>query len=298
MNFGPDETWSNLYGERWGDEITPAAYVHPAKYSRGLVRYIYRHAIDAGWFRTGSRILDPFAGVALGALNAMSNRLDWLGIELVDEYHTAGLGNLELWNSKYSARFPGWGSADLVHGDSSELIGQLGPFDGLVSSPPYADGCVHTGGDTSKSRDFVDGGAVHLPGLVNMENVDLYNSTAADGQLADMAADGFWSVVSVILGAIYKRMNPGSRSYWVVKSYVRDKRRVDFPGAWQRACERAGFRLGAVYHASFIVDRGSQFSLFDGLVRNRVEHKSYWRRVNEKGGSPSIDYEVILCMVK
>jgi hypothetical protein len=48
-----------------------------------------------------------------------------------------------------------------------EKIGKRGKsgYSGVVSSPPYSDGCQHTGGDTLTSADHIAGGDVHLPGI-------------------------------------------------------------------------------------------------------------------------------------
>jgi len=58
------------------------------------------------------------------------------------------------------------GSARLFHGDSRCLIEVL-KANGVtvsVSSPPYADGSQHTGGDDTHPE-FVQGGEIHLPGI-------------------------------------------------------------------------------------------------------------------------------------
>src|SRR3990167_1742721 len=84
------EAWRNCYDSGWQGEIVPEAFVHPAKFSRALIRRIYDHAFEEGWLAPGMTVVDPFAGVGLGALDAMWNGLDWVGCELEPKFHQIG----------------------------------------------------------------------------------------------------------------------------------------------------------------------------------------------------------------
>jgi len=83
-----------------------------------------------------------------------------------------------------------------------------------------------------------------------------------------------------------------------VKSFVRKKKRVDFPGQWRRLCESVGFVTVHQHRAWLVEDRGAQYGLDGALNRRQVERKSFFRRLAERKGSPRIDFEVVLCMVK
>ncbi len=61
--------WRGCYREGWQGEIVPEAFSHPAKFSRSLIRRIYEHVIEQGWIAPGQAMMDPFGGVALGALD-------------------------------------------------------------------------------------------------------------------------------------------------------------------------------------------------------------------------------------
>ena len=65
------DTWGSCYKEQWQGLIVPEAFTHPAKFSRALIRRIYDHCREEGWLPEGSVVIDPFGGVALGALDAM-----------------------------------------------------------------------------------------------------------------------------------------------------------------------------------------------------------------------------------
>ena len=63
-----EHDWYGLYKEGWQGEIVDEAFSHPAKFARGLIRRIYQHALEQGWIEAGDIVMDPFAGVALGAI--------------------------------------------------------------------------------------------------------------------------------------------------------------------------------------------------------------------------------------
>jgi len=114
------DEWNECYEGRWGDWIVPEAFSHPAKFSRALIERIYDHAIKEGWVKTGDTILDPFAGVALGGLNAMSCGLNWVGVELEEKFIKLVEQNIDLWKRQLSG-WPNLGSARIVQGDSRRL---------------------------------------------------------------------------------------------------------------------------------------------------------------------------------
>jgi len=84
--------WEGLYGERWSGTIVPEAMSHPAKFSSALIRKIYDHAEHLGWLQAGDKIIDPFGGVALGALHAVHRGMTWIGIEIEQHFVDMGAG--------------------------------------------------------------------------------------------------------------------------------------------------------------------------------------------------------------
>ena len=93
--------WYGLYKEKWGDLISDDAVGHPAKYSHGLIRKIYEHAIEQGYITVDSKIIDPFGGVGLGAFYAANNGLIWLGNELEDKFWRDGYKNFAIWCERF-----------------------------------------------------------------------------------------------------------------------------------------------------------------------------------------------------
>lgn len=132
--------WNNLYPSNWKGMIVEEAFAHPAKFSNKLIRKIYDHMREEGWLHPGDIVVDPFGGVALGALDAMRIGCAWRGCELEERFIEWGNKNIAFWNSNFSI-MPKWcKDAVLLQGDSRNLIQVLqNHANAVVSSPPYTD---------------------------------------------------------------------------------------------------------------------------------------------------------------
>jgi hypothetical protein len=257
-------TWYGCYDGGWGNNISPASYAHPAKMARNLSQRIYLYMLAQGWLMPGDTVLDPFGGIGGTCLDALTNGLNWVGVELEKRFTDLGqgcdctgispeewqeysetftntigqlnykdgrhwcpaciagalqikasglnghrqpglfdtaedsrlpagfklseegtpyslphhyTGNLELFR-KYAQ--PGT-FAVLLNGDSRYLrrVISQAQVDGLLSSPPYATGCAHTGGVDPKPEK-IKGGLQSAYGVV-----DGYGATT--GQLGGMS---------------------------------------------------------------------------------------------------------------
>ncbi len=454
--------WHGLYSESWKNEIVPSAFSHPAKFSRGLIRKIYAHMIEQGYLAEGDTVLDPFGGVALGALDAMINGCNWVGVELEQKFVDLGNQNIALWNKRYAGRLKRWGEAHLVQGDSRELRAMLGrngvdcavssppfqdsdnrrdsqkdstktkldgtpralnrasygadprnlgnlkagdvdvaisspPFleaekrdkyptqsgnvsdaiprsyvsgkqgetpgqlsamkpgdiDAAISSPPYAESIQGKSADATRKRikegkykgkrpdawtskgnivghSFGDdygntpgqlgamkatgfdasvsnppyegcgaqnqggqqrGGAKHL----NDQKGDAYNRDNPDN-LGNVNQDTFWTAARTIIEQTHAALKPGGYAAWVVKSFVRNKQIVDFPGQWQQLCEACGFETVEIVRAWLVEDAGTKIDLAGNHHQKTKERKSFFRRLAESKGSPRIDFEQVLIM--
>lgn len=85
-----ERDWYKCYGQGWGSLCIPDAYSHPAKFSRALIRHIYDHLFEQGYLHEGETIIDPFAGISLGALHAMQHGCHWIGVELEQKFVDMG----------------------------------------------------------------------------------------------------------------------------------------------------------------------------------------------------------------
>lgn len=458
----PTDEWEGCYPSKWKGMIVPGAMTHPAKFSSRLIRRIYEHMLQEGWLKAGDTVIDPFGGVALGALDAMRLGLRWRGMELEARFAELGNQNIGFWNAKFS-RMPGWcQDATLLQGDSRHLIEALQGADTAVTSPPYSEARIgqESGQEHCGRGDQYGGGATpgqlgamkaeefdsaiasppytaNLQVEVNSKSVDLrkqwenYRRTggmsfeafseyqrkmsqgygnspgnlgnmkdsgfdsavasppfrqatggtpepkpggpidaglyqrhaagnssaegygATDGQLANMpegdfdatlssppyeavqiasipgsgtdielrkklrasgewegynrenkdnlgsnAGDDFWMAARQIVEQVYMVLRPGAHAVWVAKGFVKNKELVDFPGQWRQLCEAVGFAMVHEHHAMLVHHKGASHTLEGGIVEHKTESKSFFRRLAESKGSPRIDYETILCMVK
>ena len=132
--------WHGCYSDSWQGVITPDAFAHPAKYARGLIRRIYQHMLDSGYVARGDSIIDPFGGVGLGGLDAMTFGLHWTGCELEPRFVELGQRNIAKWQRDLAMLNGTLGTARLLQGDSRRLLEVVGGGMGAaVSSPPYAE---------------------------------------------------------------------------------------------------------------------------------------------------------------
>lgn len=138
--------WEKCYGEAWS-WVSKETMSHPAKFSRALIRRIYRHAIEEGWLKEGDTVVDPFGGVALGAFDALQNGINWVGCELEPRFVEIGNRNIDRWNHSFKNRLRKWADARLIQGDSRQLCEVIQSARCCISSPPY-DRQMNQGGNT------------------------------------------------------------------------------------------------------------------------------------------------------
>ena len=81
-------------------------------------------------------VVDPFAGVALGALDAMWHGLNWVGCELEPKFCALAEKNIEFWQRRYGSK-EGFGEALIFQADSRNLASVIAGADLVCSSPPF-----------------------------------------------------------------------------------------------------------------------------------------------------------------
>lgn len=307
----------------------------------------------------------PFAGNSGGRGEASRN-----GIEagLFDRHQGAMVG----------------GIGDKGGGNLASMQAKEGDLQAVITSPPYADGCVHTGGDINLN--YVKGAGKSLAVGLN-EGAAAVNYGESEGQLGEMKAgavegvitsppyveslgsdepqkrgglfrdpkrggdktltatygqtegqlgrmkagqeveidkekvshnrysrnreahygytggqlgqrkikdDNFWAAARLIVEQCRAVLAEGSPAVFVTKDFVKVWRRVPFSAQWTQLCEACGFELVVRIRAWMVEERGAQYDLDGDLIIKKVEHKSFFRRVTEKKGSPRIDWEDVL----
>ncbi len=178
--------WHNCYSDNWNGVIVAEAFAHPAKFARGLIRRIYEHMRDSGYITPGDRVIDPFGGIAAGAVDAMSMGLHWYGCELEPRFVALGNANIDKWQRDLAMLGNRVGTAWLIQGDSRYLASLLGGgMAATRSSPPYeTDALGHSRGHAGLIRGEVYG----TPPATE------YGSTP--GQLGAMRSGDFTAAVS------------------------------------------------------------------------------------------------------
>lgn len=178
-------------------------------------------------------------------------------------------------------------------------------YDIAISSPPYE-------GSISDSREGDSHRARKAERFANGEfectRPDIFSSEKNIGargmwggkysmdpeNVGNQRGETFWSASRLILEQLHQVIVPSGHAVFVVKSFVRDKKIVDFPAQWAQLCEAVGFRLLHDHYALLTEHYGTQGG-FDGDKKLSVERKSFFRRLAESKGSPRIDYENVLC---
>jgi len=174
-------------------------------------------------------------------------------------------------------------------------LGNLKPGDVnlILSSPPY-EGIVSTekcGIDFSKTKR--DGDTRHQS-LKSGQGKVPFEYGETEGQLGNSRGPTFWDASFQILQQCYAILRPGGVAIWVVKDFVRAKKRVDFTGDWRKLCEAAGFTTLHEHHAMLykehrfrsiwgeeIIRRTNRASFFRTLANNKAGWAAYWEIVPE-----------------
>ena len=180
-----------------------------------------------------------------------------------------------------------------AYGSTPGQLGSMreGDFRGVVSSPPFESSLNSVDDDFIKNR-LTTGpsGSKKLRGKIGAaSDCQIYGNS--DGQLGASSNGDFWSAARVIVAQTFAALRPGAHAIWIVKSFVRNKAIVDFPGQWRQLCESCGFVTLHEHHAMLVAQE--QQLAFDGNHK-RKERKSFFRRLAESKGSPRIDFETVL----
>lgn len=182
------------------------------------------------------------------------------------------------------------------YGVSKGNLGNLksGDVDCVISSPPFEEQQVG-GGIAAAQQDESKYPIANNLRSMGSKNQGYQAQGQAKGQLGQDKGDTFWQAAKLIVEQCHQILKPSGHAIWVVKSFVRKKKIVDFPGDWQRLCESVGFKTVCIHHA-MLVKETIYKTLFGHTEVNRKERKSFFRRLAESKGSPRIDNEVVLCM--
>jgi len=138
---------------------------------------------------------------------------------------------------------------------------------------------------------------------MSQKKIGLQEYGKTDGQLGIEHGQTFWQAARQIVTESYLALKPGAYSAWVTKAFVRDGKRVDFPGQWIQLCEACGFEFVEEIRAMLVMDNGTQAGLNGEGKRLVKERKSFFRRLHESRLTDDqahlrIDWETVVIMRK
>ena len=159
--------------------------------------------------------------------------------------------------------------------------GEAPRMDCVISSPPFATG-DSAGPETTNTG-----------GQANAEKMG-----TSDGNIALESGDTFWQAAREIVAQCHAILRPGGHAIWICKRFVRKGKIVEFSDQWGALCEQEGFDLVCRHRAMLVANHGTQGGMFGDDTVVSTARKSFFRRLAEAKGSPAIDWEDVLCMVK
>jgi hypothetical protein len=172
------------------------------------------------------------------------------------------------------------------YGTTPGNLGNLKPGDVslICSSPPYEK--AETGGKLPPDKYPQIGGKIF--------GYRQEHQGCSEGQLGNSQGPTFWEAARDIVAQCLQILRPGGVAIWVVKDFVRAKKRVDFTGDWRKLCEAAGFTTLHEHHAMLykehrfrsiwgeeIIRRTNRASFFRTLANNKAGWAAYWEIVPE-----------------
>jgi hypothetical protein len=192
---------------------------------------------------------------------------------------------------RHESPSPGKAALGGGYGQTPGNLGNLKPGDvsAIISSPPYEGQVAAQDIEFYQKKCRQTGRNPESP---HAQGISSYG--ASQGQLGNTQGPTFWEAARDIVAQCLQILRPGGYAIWVVKDFVRAKKRVDFTGDWRKLCEAAGFQTLHEHHAMLykedrfvafwgeeIIDRTNRNSFFRTLTNNKAGWAAYWEIVPE-----------------
>ena len=178
------------------------------------------------------------------------------------------------------------------YGDTTGQIEGLpsGDVNAIITSPPYGAASNIAGKPGKPGKPTWKAG-----GIRNRDPRLGQGYGEHPDQIGDLTHHTYWATMARIYEQCHTLLAPGGHIILVLKPFVRHKAIVDLPGQTCQLLEAVGFRL-LHRHRAWLISKEAQ-RRFDGSEARR-EYKSFFRRLQERKGSPRIDFEEVICAEK
>lgn len=189
-------------------------------------------------------------------------------------------------------------------GDYPKSPGQIGALkagdlQAVVSSPPWQENC-EGGRPASKfpaHKQILNNnrghGASDAAVLAQAARDEQKVYGDSPGQIGRENGESYWQAMALVYAACFRDIRPEGVLVLVTKDYVKNRKRVPLSDDTVTLCEHTGFKLMERARA-MLVSETRHADLFDGEDVKTKSRKSFFRRLAEKNGSPSIDWEDVL----
>jgi hypothetical protein len=162
-----------------------------------------------------------------------------------------------------------------------------GKVQGSVTSPPYVSGGHHT--------DVFDAWNVNSRGQQIKKETAGYGKNGA--QIGLLKQGAYWAAMEAVYSQLLQALRPGGVFCVVVKDYVKGGKRMALCDDTWNLLHMIGFQHLERIRA-MLVQEYEHEDLFTGTVKSKTERKSFFRRLAESKGSPAIDFEEVLFVMK
>jgi len=297
-----ERDWHGCYGDSWKGEIVDEAFAHPAKFSRGLIRRIYQHALEQGWIEPGDTILDTFAGVGLGAKDAVQLGLNWVGIELEQKFVDLGRENIALWEfrnrgQRYNDNLPTPGKAILIQSDSRQLCQVLREAGAVVSSPPFTS-TLGKGGETKGYHSYDEDEAYNRSKRDYLEPESLTNlANLPEGKIDAALGSPPYEGIPIIAradGDIGRQYREGKRDRGAAKGKERTYNADNLDNLGNSTGETFWTAAALIMQQTYSVLRSGAVAIWvlKAFVRDKaiVDFPSQWAALGESCGFETIEW--------
>jgi hypothetical protein len=164
-------------------------------------------------------------------------------------------------NKALSKMMDKWTDTGTTPGNLGNL--KPGKVGAIISSPPWERQIPQQDKNFSAPHD-------------SSKNLQTANYGKSECQLGNEQGQTFWQAAKIIVEQCHQILKPGGVAIFVVKSFVRKGKKVDFPGDWQKLCESVGFETLHEHHAMLFKPEAT--GVFDFAKEGRKERHSFFRR--------------------